>query len=58
METAIPVTDYKGDEWLLGYHNVIGHTIWWYVLEGPSFLHENGAHYDEIPTPLFDEWWV
>ena len=57
MEAAIPVTDHKGDEWLIGFNRYSGGIAWWFVFEGPSFLHENGAHYDEIPLPVYTEWW-
>ena len=64
METypAIPVRDDKGEDWLLGYSGMVHESRlgliegWWFVLEGPPFLNENGSHYDTIPLPIFTEW--
>lgn len=64
METLyIPVTDWKGEDWLLGFSGVCVYSRvafiegWWFVLDGPPFLNENGSHYDEVPLPIFTEWW-
>ena len=54
--TQIELIDFKGDYWLLTCAMVIIDRVYWYADEGPSFLHENGAHYDVVDTPLFTEW--
>lgn len=57
------MTDYLGDEWVLLLPAVYkknrnGLTIMWvYVAKGPAKLTEGAYRYQQIPLPVFTEWW-
>lgn len=62
--SEIKLIDFKGDYWHLIYDGAARYLheggahfkAWWYIVEGPKFLNENGAQYSEISTPIFTEW--
>jgi len=56
IESAIPVTDTKGGEWLLGFsrYNHGRLEAWWFVFERPTNVL---SKYHAIPTPIFTDWW-
>jgi hypothetical protein len=61
--TEIEVIDHLGDFWRFLVpptykRNPNGMWIMWvYVAEGPDTLAMPPYHYQQIPLPLFTEWW-
>ena len=55
MEAAIPVTDAKGGEWLIGLSHYKMNEAWWFVFERPEGILTG---YEMLPLPVFTEWWT
>ena len=62
MINEILVTDFLGDEWALlapvKYKVQNGYTTMWaWVMKGPAKLTTPPYNYQELPFPVFTDWW-